>query len=134
VTWHADRERHKAIARGGPRRRAPNRNEAYRKLSDEAVLVAAACRIRLGMTWTLLARILGVDLSTISVAGGNAVPVLERHGITRHGQPRTATLASLRDQAAAAGTSPAVFDNLPPQEKRPKRDKPATATRPENRN
>jgi hypothetical protein len=130
VTWHADRERHKAVTRGGARRRAPNRNETYLKLSDEAVLTAAACRIRLGMTWTLLAALLGVDRSTISVAGGNAVTVLEQHGITRHGRPRTATLASLRDQAAAAGISPTAFDNLPPQEKRPERGKPATATRP----
>jgi DDE family transposase len=130
VTWHAGRERHKAIVRGGARRRAPNRNETYLKLSDEAVLVAAACRIRLGMTWALLAALLGVDLSTISVAAGNAVTVLEHHGITRHGRPRTATLASLRDQAAAAGISPTAFDNLPPQEKRPERGKPATATRP----
>jgi hypothetical protein len=130
VTWHADRERHKAVTRGGARRRAPNRNETYLKLSDEAVLTAAACRIRLGMTWPLLAALLGVDRSTISVAGGNAVTVLEQHGITRHGRPRTATLASLRDQAAAAGISPTAFDNLPPQEKRPERGKPATATRP----
>jgi hypothetical protein len=130
VTWDADRERHLTVIRKGPRARRPARGALYRKLSDEAILVAAACRIRLGMTWALLGTILGVDQSTISVAGGNAVTVLEQHGVTRDGRPRTATLASLRDQAAAAGISPAVFDNLPPQEKRPKRDNPTAATRP----
>jgi hypothetical protein len=131
VTWHADRERHKAVIRGGPRKNRPSGTPLYRKLSDEAILTAAACRIRLGMTWTLLARLLGVDLSTISVAGGDAVPVLERHGITADGRARIKTMDQLLQHAARAGISPEAFSNLPPQEKRPKRGKTTPATRPE---
>jgi hypothetical protein len=130
VTWYADRERHKAILRNGPRRRAPRKTESYRKLSDEAILVAAACRIRLGMTWVLLGRLLGVHDSTLCAAAGNAVPILEQHGITAGSQPPITTMDKLLQRARQQAVSPAAFGNLPPQEKRPKRDTPPATTRP----
>ena len=55
----AAREHRLTLARGGTRRRAccagGYRGSGYGKLSEEAILAAAACRIRLGMTWTFLA-------------------------------------------------------------------------------
>jgi len=103
LAWHADREHRLTLSRGRQRRRAP-RKTAYLKLSDEAVLVAAACRIRLGMTWALLGRLLGTDPSTICVPGNAAIPVLAGHGITAPpAGPRIRTTADLREHAAAAG-------------------------------
>jgi hypothetical protein len=130
VTWYADRERHKATGRGGPRRRAPGKTGAYLKLSDEAVLIAGACRIRLGMTWVLLGRLLGVHESTICVFANNAVPVLEKHGITPDGRPSVRTMGQLREHARTARIRTEVFDNLPEQDKCPKRGTRKTATRP----
>ena len=134
VAWHADRERHLALGRGGPRRRAPKKASTYLKLSDEAILVAAACRIRLGMTWALLGRLLGVHQSTLCVFAGNAVPVLGKHGITPAGRPRITTLAGLCEQAQAAGIGTASFGNLPEQEKCPKRGQRKTPDAPETAN
>ncbi len=134
VAWHADRERHKALGRGGARRRAPNKNETYLKLSDEAILIAAACRIRLGMTWALLGRLLGVHHSTLSALAGNAVPVLQKHGITAGGHPRLTTIENLLAEAQAAGISAGVFDDLPEQEKYPQRGQRRTRDTPETLN
>jgi hypothetical protein len=131
VRWHADRERYKALLRNGPRRHAPNKDETWRKLSDQAVLTAAACRIRLGMTWVLLGRLLGVHDSTLCAIAGTALPVLHAHHITPDGRPPVKTMDQLLQQAATAGISPAVFAALPPQEKRPNRRKQAATTRPE---
>jgi hypothetical protein len=85
-------------------RRMPSRGPRYSKLSDEAILVAAACRIRLRMTWTLLGRLLGVDTSTICLQGNWAVPVLEAHGIAPGPPtPRLSTQAQLLTTAENAG-------------------------------
>ena len=51
-------------------------------LPYEAVITAAACRLRLGMPWRLLGELLGVDTSTVSLAGSRAIPLLAAHGIT----------------------------------------------------
>jgi hypothetical protein len=102
LDWAAAREHRLTLQRRRERRRA--RGPGYSKLSDDAILVAAACRIRLGMTWALLASLLGVHYSSISVPGNWAIPVLERHGITAPpGGPRISTRASLIEHAAAAG-------------------------------
>jgi hypothetical protein len=100
--WNAGREYRLALDRG--RERLRHRGKAYRKLSDEALLAAAACRIRLGMTWALLGRLLGVHPASISVLARWAVPVLEEHGITAQpGSPRITTDGRLLQLAAAAG-------------------------------
>jgi len=88
----------------------------YGKLSEEAVLAAAACRIRLRTPWALLARLLGVHPSSISVPGTTAIPVLEKHGIIpRPGTPRITTAAALLEHAAAAGITLAIPGTTPRQ-------------------
>jgi hypothetical protein len=120
LDWAAAREHRLTLERGGARR--PGSPGGYRgaggysKLSDEAVLAAAACRIRLRTPWALLARLLGVHHSSVSVPGRAAVPVLGKHGITpRPGSPRIATLAALLRHAADAGITLATPDTTPSQ-------------------
>jgi hypothetical protein len=104
LAWTAGREHRLTLSRGHERLRARKASSTYPKLSPQAILTAAACRIRLGMTWALLGRLLGVHPSTICVPASHAIPVLARHGITAQpGSPRITTPASLRDHAAAAG-------------------------------
>jgi hypothetical protein len=100
--WAADREHRLALARGRPR--LQNTGHGIRRLAPGTVLAAAACHVRIGMTWTLLAQVLAVHPSSISVPGTAAVTVLEGLGITaRPGQPRIRTAAALRDHATALG-------------------------------
>jgi hypothetical protein len=100
--WDAGREYRLALDRG--RERLRPHAKAYRRLSDEALLTAAACRIRLGMTWALLGRLLGVHPSSISDPARWAIPVLDDHGITAQpGTPRITTTVRLLEHAAAAG-------------------------------
>jgi hypothetical protein len=126
----AGRERRLTLARGGTRRAAGGPGGyhgagGYGKMSEEAVLAAAACRIRLGMTWALLGSLLGVHQTSVSVPARTAVPVLEAHGITPPPlSPRVSTTAELRALAAAAGitiplpehqTADATRPNPPPK-------------------
>jgi hypothetical protein len=100
--WAAGREHRLALARGRPRLK--DTGHGIRRLAPETVLAAAACRIRLGMTWTLLAQVLGVHHSSISVPGSRAVTLLEGLGITTEpGAPRIRTTAALRGHATALG-------------------------------
>jgi len=104
LEWDAAREHQLTLGRGRQRRRARRRDPGYTRLSHQAVLTAAACHIRLGMTWTLLGHLLGVHESTISVPGNWAIPVLAAHGITaRPGTGRIRTTAQLLEHAAASG-------------------------------
>jgi hypothetical protein len=103
LEWNAAREHQLTLSRGRERRRAGG-NGGYARLSQDAILAAAACRIRLRMTWTLLGRLLGVHPSSISVPAATAIPILEKHGITpQPGTPRITTAGMLLDHAAAAG-------------------------------
>jgi hypothetical protein len=126
----ADRERRLTLARGGTRRPAGgpggyHGGGGYGKMSEEAVLAAAACRIRLGMTWALLGSLLGVHQTSVSIPARTAVPVLEAHGITPPPlSPRVSTTAELLTLAAAAGitiplpehkTADATRPNPPPK-------------------
>ena len=130
--WHAAREYRRTLQRGREPQRARSRTSAHPKLSPQAILVAAACRIRLGMTWELLGQLYGVHPSTICVPATLAIPVLDQHGITpRPGIPRTATLAALREHARAAGTSTAIFGSLPEKQKCPQRGQRKTRDTPE---
>jgi Rhodopirellula transposase DDE domain len=99
--WTAAREHRLARERGGDRR---SRNDSpYRKLSDEAILVAAACHARLAMPWALLARLLGVHHTSLSVPAAPAATALKVLGLAEPAGPRIRTLASLRQHATAAG-------------------------------
>jgi hypothetical protein len=102
VPWQAAREQRLHLARG--RSRTSNSSVLPWKLPFEAIITAAACRQRLGMTWDMLGQILGADRTTISQAARRAIPLLEQHGITREpGSPRISTLAGLLAHAAARG-------------------------------
>ena len=100
--WTAAREHRLHAERGGDRRRPFTRNP-YHRLSDEAVLVAAACHARLAMPWALLGRLLGVHHSSISVPAAPALTALQVLGLSQPTGTRVRTMASLREHAAAAG-------------------------------
>jgi hypothetical protein len=100
VAWHADREHRLTLARG--RGRVRNGGGTPWRLPFEAIITATACHLRLGMTFTLLAAVLGADRSLIGEAVRRAIPLLEQHGITREpGSHRTTTLDELRGHATA---------------------------------
>jgi hypothetical protein len=119
LAWQADREHRLTLERGHERLRARKKNSTYSKLSPQAVLAAAACRIRLGMTWALLGQVLGVHPSSISVPASHAIPVLRQHGITPDpGAPRITTPAGLLELSTAAGitlTIPETGENQQPR-------------------
>jgi hypothetical protein len=100
--WTAARELRLHAERGHGRRHAVTR-DPYRKLSDEAVLVAAACHARLAMPWALLARLLGVHHTAISVPAAPALTALHALGLTQPTATRAKTMTALREHAAAAG-------------------------------
>jgi hypothetical protein len=100
--WEAARDYRRALARGRPRTR--DTGGGIKKLTPAAAITAAACRIRLGMTWTLLGQLLGTWNTTIREAALDAIPVLEHLGITAApGTPPVTTLSALHEHATAAG-------------------------------
>jgi len=100
--WTAARELRLHAERGHGRRHAVTR-DPYRKLSDEAVLVAAACHARLAMPWALLARLLGVHHTSISVPAAPALTALQALGLSQPAATRARTMTALREHAATAG-------------------------------
>jgi hypothetical protein len=102
VPWQAAREQRLYLDRGHHRRKASGGGPA--RLPFEAIVTAAACRARLRMPCRLLEQLLGAHESTISLATGRIAPILGQHGIIPDpAGPRIATLAQLREHAAAAG-------------------------------
>ena len=86
-------------ASGGGRKRLPY----------EAIVTAAACRLRLRMPCQLLGELLGTHQSTISLAAGRITPLLAEHGITpQQGGMRISTLDELCKHAATAGVTLAI--------------------------
>jgi hypothetical protein len=118
------REHRLRAERGRDRRTAPQFR--YSKLSDEALLVAAACHARLAMPWTLLASLLGVHHSSLSVPAGPARTALSVLGLAAPAGPRIRTLPDLLRHATAAG----ITIPLPPPH-HPNRDTTPAATRPD---
>jgi hypothetical protein len=103
LEWTTARTRQLTLARGRPPLRDSG-NGGYTRLSEAALLAAAACHVRLAMPWALLARLLGVHYTSISKPAAAAIPLLEKHGITRQpAGPRITTPGQLLDHAAAAG-------------------------------
>jgi hypothetical protein len=102
VPFAAAREQRLHLERGHARRKATGGGP--RKLPFDAIVTAAACRLRLRMPCRLLGEILGVHESAISLATSRITPILQQHGITpaAHGT-RISTLAQLSEHAAAAG-------------------------------
>jgi Rhodopirellula transposase DDE domain len=102
VPWAAAREQRLHLDRGHGRRKASGGGP--KRLPFEAIVTAAACHLRLGMTYGLLGELLGAHETTISLAARRITPLLEDHGITRqHGGIRIATRDQLRERAATAG-------------------------------
>jgi Rhodopirellula transposase DDE domain len=102
------REHHLHARRGHDRRCAPRPGghgpgSGYRKLSHEALLVAAACHARLAMPWALLARLFAVHRTTISVPAAPAAAALRVLGLDNPAGPSIKTLPSLLQHATAAG-------------------------------
>ena len=124
--WEAARECRRALARGRPRAR--DAGGGVQKLAPAAVITAAACRIRLGMTWTLLGRLTGTWNTTIRDAALDAIPVLEQLGITADpATPRITTPGALRQRATAAGITITGITDQPPRKDEDQNDTPGTA-------
>src|SRR6266568_2946238 len=101
--WQADREHRLALARGrGSRKQASGPAGPFR-LPFEAIVAAAACHLRLRMTYRLLGEVFGTHPSTISEAAARIIPRLEARGITPQAGTRITTLAGLHEHAAAGG-------------------------------
>jgi Rhodopirellula transposase DDE domain len=129
VPWQAAREQRLHLDRGRGRRKASGGGP--RLLPFEAIVTAAACHLRLGMTYSLLSELLGAHESTISLATGRITPLLEKHGITPAGRgTRLRTAGDLREYAATAGITLTIPETGPAA---PRHSNPAgrkTATRP----
>ena len=103
LPFAAAREQRLHLARGGPRRNSTGQGAPV-KLSLAACLLGALYRYRLGMTCQLIADLLSVDHSTVSVATRHIADLLSRNGTAiTPGPHRLRTLDDLRRHAAAAG-------------------------------
>jgi hypothetical protein len=112
VPWQAAREQRLHLDRGHARRKASGGGP--RQLPFEAIVTAAACRLRLRMPCRLLGEILGVHQSAISLAAGRITPILEHHGITRPPSgPRISTLGQLHEHATTAGITLTIPQHRP---------------------
>jgi Rhodopirellula transposase DDE domain len=102
VAFDAAREQRLHLGRGRARAKASGGGPT--RLPFSAIVTAAACRQRLRIPFRLLGEILGAHESTVSLAVGRAIPVLEQHGITQQRDgPRIATLGELHEHAQTAG-------------------------------
>jgi hypothetical protein len=105
--FDAAREHRLQAERGHDRRHAPRNGtrlgSGYARLSDEALLVAAACHDRLAMPWTLLAALLGVHHTSLAVPAAPARTALHVLGLAGPAGPRIRTPGSLQQHAAQAG-------------------------------
>ena len=110
--WAAAREQRLYLDRGRARRKATGGGP--KKLQLDAIMTAAACRLRLGMPYQLLAEVPGVPRSTLSLPASRAVPLLEQHGITpQRDAPPITTLAELHDHARTAGITLTAHADTP---------------------
>jgi Rhodopirellula transposase DDE domain len=121
IPWAAAREERLYTARRGPRRK---NSGAPARLTLPAIVLAAICRYRLGMTCDTIAALLGIDPSCISRDTRRAAALLTAagHPVTP-GPARLRTLHDLHQHAAAAGlTIPA-----PPPQHTPRQQNTLTA-------
>ena len=124
VPWAAAREQRLHLDRGAARRKASGGGP--RTLPYDAIVTAAACRLRLRMPWRLLGELLGAHESTISLAAGRVIPLLEEHGITNDSSTRMTTLSELRKHATAAGITLNITTTGHPAADHAKRRSPRT--------
>jgi hypothetical protein len=123
--WAAAREHRLHAERGGQRRRAVTRSP-YRKLSDEAILVAAACHARLAMPWSLLAALFGVHPSSLAVPAAPATTALQAAGLAAPTATPITTLRGLLQHAAAAGITIPLPATQTSRTRKPEHDTPET--------
>jgi Rhodopirellula transposase DDE domain len=128
VPWQAAREQRLHLDRGRPRRKASGGGP--RALPYEAVITAAALRLRLRTPWRLLGELFGADEGTTRLAATRAIPLLQSRGITpdRAGPPVTTT-SELRKHAETAGITVDIDTTLQAAAKHAKRRTPQRATR-----
>ena len=124
VPWAAAREQRLHLDRGAARRKASGGGP--RTLPYDAIVTAAACRLRLRMPWRLLGELLGAHASTISPSPGRVIPLLEEHGITNDSSTRMTTLSELRKHATAAGITLNITTTGHPAADHAKRRSPRT--------
>jgi len=101
--WQADREHRLALARGSGSRKQDSGPAGPFRLPFEAIVTAAACHLRLRMTYRLLGEILATHPSTVSEAAARVIPRLQARGITAQPGSRITTHAGLHKHAAAHG-------------------------------
>ena len=129
VPFAAAREQRLHLDRGRPRRKASGGGP--KALPYEAIVTAAACRLRLRMPWRLLGELLGVDGTTVTLAANRAIPLLQAHGIAPAGdRPRITNLDELRAHAEAAGITIDIDTTLQAAANHAKRGRPRSTTRP----
>jgi len=129
LPWQAAREQRLHLDRGRARRKATGGGQ--KALPYDAIITAAACRLRLNMPWRLLGELLGVDGTTVTLAANRAIPLLQARGITpASGRPRITTTEELRAHAEAAGITIDIDTTLQAAANNAKRRKPRNATRP----
>jgi Rhodopirellula transposase DDE domain len=103
VPLQAAREQRLHLGRGGTRRR-PTGPKGPLLIPLDAVIAATAAHHAAGVSYPLLARLLGAGASSISQVARQATPVLARHGITpRPGRAPIRTLAQLTQHATTRG-------------------------------
>ena len=106
IPWAAAREHRLHLARRGSR--AKNSGAPPRKLPFEAIITAAACRQKLGITWDTLAQVLGADRTTISQAARRAIPCSKNTASpATPAPPASPPRASPNSPPPAASPSPA---------------------------
>jgi Rhodopirellula transposase DDE domain len=129
VPFAAAREQRLHLDRGSARRKASGGGP--RTLPYQAIVTAAACRLRLRMPYRLLGELLGAHESTISLAAGRIIPLLEAHGITPDDRaPRITTLDELREHAATEGIPLTIATARQAAPNHAKCRPPSNATRP----
>ena len=128
VPFAAAREQRLHRARGRPRRRASGGGPTA--LPYEAIITAAALRLRLGMTWRELSGLLGAHEATVRLAATRAIPLLEARGITPRDDGPRITAGELRKHAETTGITADTDTTPQATASHAKRRRPRNATRP----
>jgi hypothetical protein len=103
VHWQAGREQRLHLDRGSARRRGTG-PKGQLLIPLDAVIAATAAHHVAGISYTLLARLLGAGTSSISQVARQATPALAILGITpRPGHAPIRTIAQLTEHAATLG-------------------------------
>jgi Rhodopirellula transposase DDE domain len=101
IPFAAAREQRLHLTRGHPRRKTTG---TPAKLPLPALIAATTCHHHAGISYRLLAHLLGTHPSTISLTASRLTPMLAPHGITpRHPRAPIRTPSQLHELATTAG-------------------------------